>query len=147
MSSSDEPREVVRVGRDPAEAPAAPRASVAIGFGSPSQDTGVTRLDLNEVLIRHPQASFLMRAAGDAMRGAGIEPGSLLLVDRAITPAHGHVVIAAVGGEFVCRRLVRQGPRLRLQAAEPGVPDITPEEGSEWQVWGVVTHAIQAMPV
>jgi DNA polymerase V len=147
MSSSDDFREVARVGRDPAAPAAAPRASVAIGFGSPSQDSGVTRLDLNEVLIRHPQASFLMRAAGDSMRGAGIEPGCLLLVDRAITPVHGHIVIAAVGGEFVCRRLVKQGLRLCLQAAEPGVPDIVPEEGSEWQVWGVVTHAIQAMPV
>lgn len=147
MSSGDDPREVARVGRDPAAPVAAPRASVAIGFGSPSQDSGVTRLDLNDVLVRHPQASFLMRAAGDSMRGAGIEPGCLLLVDRAITPSHGHIVIAAVGGEFVCRRLIKQGLRLCLQATEPGVPDIVPEEGSEWQVWGVVTHAIQAMPV
>ena len=133
---------------DDAAAPdPAPRASVVIGFGSPSQDSGVTRLDLNEVLVRHPHATFLMRVAGSAMREAGIDEGDLVLVDRAITPAHGHVVIAAVDGEFVCRRLVRQGPLLRLQAASPGHPEITPGEGDGFQIWGVVAHAIKAMPV
>ena len=130
----------------PDDAPA-PRASVVIGFGSPSQDTGVTRLDLNELLVRHPHASYLMRVAGGAMRDAGIDEGDLVLVDRAITPAHGHVVIAVVGDEFVCRRLVRQGPVLRLQAASPGHPEIALREGEGLQIWGVVAHAIKAMPV
>ena len=142
----------VRVGRDPAATAGAPRASVAIGFGSPSGDTGVTRLDLNDILVRHPQASYLMRASGGAMRGQGIDDGDLLLIDRAITPAHGHVVIAVVGDEFVCRRLCRQGGRPRLQATEPGCPDIVAAEGGEggegeaWQLWGVVTQVIKAMP-
>jgi DNA polymerase V len=146
MSSPDEPAGVVRVGRDPSVAPASPRASVAIGFGSPSQDTGVTRLDLNDVLVRHSQASFMMRAAGDAMRETGIDHDDLLLIDRAITPAHGHVVIASVEGEFVCRRLFRQGARVRLQATAPGVADITPDEGNALQLWGVVTHVIKTLP-
>lgn len=146
MSSNNESNDIVPIGRDPATARATPRASVAIGFGSPSQDSGVGRLDLNEVLIRHPQASFLMRASGNAMQEAGIESGCLLLIDRAITPAHGHVVIAAVDGEFVCRRLIKQGGRVSLQATEAGVADIVPDEGNELQIWGVVTHAIKPMP-
>lgn len=147
MSSPDEPDGLVRVGRDPSAPQAAPRASVAIGFGSPSQDTGVTRLDLNEVLVRHSQASFLMRAAGGAMHEAGIDNGDLLLIDRAVTPGHGHVVIASVEGEFVCRRLVRSGGRVLLQAATAEVADIAPDEGNGLQVWGVVTHVIKALPV
>lgn len=150
MSSPDEPDGIVRVGRDPSAAQASPRAnaaSVAIGFGSPSQDTGVTRLDLNEVLVKHSQASFLMRAAGDSMREAGIDNGDLLLIDRAIAPAHGHVVIASVEGEFVCRRLVRASGRVLLQAAAAEVADILPDEGNELQLWGVVTHVIKALPV
>lgn len=151
MSSPDEPDGIVRVGRDPSAAQAAPRASVAIGFGSPSQDTGVTRLDLNEVLVRHSQASFLMRAAGGSMHEAGIDNGDLLLIDRAITPAHGHVVIASVDGEFVCRRLVKSGHRVALQAAAgeaaDKVADIVPDDGNELQLWGVVTHVIKTLPV
>jgi hypothetical protein len=89
--------------------PAPPRSSVAISFGSPASESGVTRLDLNDILVRHPQAAFLMRIAGDSMREAGVDDGDLALVDRALTAAHGQVVIAIVNDEFVCRRLVRRG--------------------------------------
>jgi DNA polymerase V len=123
------------------------RARVAIGFGSPADDSGVTRLDLNDVLVKHAQATFLMRAAGEAMASAGIGDGDLLLVDRAIAPVHGQVVIAVIDDDFVCRRLCRQGTDIRLQAADPATPDIVPREGQELQVWGVVTHAVKAMPV
>lgn len=122
------------------------RSSVAVSFGSPAQDSGVSRIDLNDVLIRHPQASFLMRAAGDAMRGAGIEAGDLLLVDRSIAPQHGHVVIAVVGTEFVCRHLLRHDG-LCLRAADEAVADIVPGEGEELRVWGVVTTVIRSLPV
>ena len=135
-----------RVGREPGADNAAPRASVAIGFGSPSGDTGVTRLDLNDILIRHPQASFLMRAAGAAMREVGIDDGDLLLIDRAIDPVHGHVEVAVVGDEFVCRRLCRQGQSIRLQATQAGCADIEACEGVTFELWGVVTQVIKAMP-
>lgn len=137
----------VRVGRDAGAHPGVTRASVAIGFGSPSGDSGVTRLDLNDILIRHPQATFLMRAAGDAMHGMGIDGGDLLLVDRAITPAHGHVVIAVVDDEFLCRQLHKQGGEIRLQAADDTTADIVADEGTQLQLWGVVTQVIKALPV
>ena len=139
--------EGIQVGRAHREAEATPRASVAIGFGSPSNDSGVTRLDLNDILVRHPQASFLMRVAGTSMRDAGIDDGDLLLIDRAATPAHGHVVVAVVDNEFVCRRLVKQHAGLRLCAADAAVGDIVPAEGGEFEIWGVVTHAIKSLLV
>lgn len=147
MSSYRSSGEPVQVGRAPSEQLVAPRANVAIGFGSPSQDTGVTRLDLNDLLIRNAQATYLMRIAGDAMHEAGIESGDLVLVDRAITPAHGHIVIAVIDDEFVCRRFVKRGQGLSLQAASPGHPEIVPRDGQELQIWGVVTNAIKSMPV
>ncbi len=138
---------LVRVGRDPGASPGTTRASVAIGFGSPAGDTGVTRLDLNDILVRHPQATFLMRIAGDAMRAAGIDTGDLVLIDRAIPPAHGHVVVAVVDDEFVCRQLARQGASLRLTTPGAGAADIVSREGTVFQVWGVVTQVIKAMPI
>jgi DNA polymerase V len=132
---------------DAADAGAAtPRSRVAISFGSPAGESGVGRLDLNEALIRHPQAAFLMRVAGHAMRGIGIEDGDLALVDRAITAASGHVVIAVVGDEFVCRRLQVQRGTLRLQAADAGIADLVPDEAEAFEVWGVVTHVVKALP-
>jgi DNA polymerase V len=141
------PPNLVRVGRDQGSGASATRASVAIGFGSPSGDTGVTRLDLNDILVKHPQATFLMRITGNAMREIGIDTDDLVLVDRAITASHGHVVIAVVDDEFVCRRLYKKGQDIRLQATAKGHADIVASEGSELQFWGVVTQVIKAMPV
>jgi len=146
MSSIELPEGLVGVGRDSAAGEVLPRSSVAIGFGSPADDTGVTRLDLNDILIKHPQATFMMRVAGDAMREAGIDSGDVVLVDRAITPAHGHVVIAVVEDDFVCRRLLKQGDDIRLQATDSSREDIVPRDGQDLQVWGVVTNAIKSMP-
>ena len=132
--------------RDRATAAAsAPRSSVAISFGSPASESGVTRLDLNDILIRHPQAAFLMRIAGDSMRQSGVDDGDLALVDRAVNAVHGQVVIAILNDEFVCRRLYQRGSELRLQAADPACPDWVPSEGEELQIWGVVTHVVRPL--
>ena len=120
-----------------------PRSSVAISFGSPASESGVTRLDLHQILVRHPQAAFLMRIVGDSMRAAGVDDGDLALVDRALNAVHGQIVIAIVDDEFVCRRLHRRGPEVRLQSADPASADWVPGDGEELQIWGVVTHVVR----
>lgn len=145
MSSHEGPAQVVRP--VPCGAARRPRSSVAFSFGSPADDSGVGRLDLNDVLVRHAQATFLMRVSGASMREAGIDDGDLVLVDRAIHPVHDHVVIALVDDGFVCRRLVVQSEHdVRLRAADASVPDIVVPADAGLQVWGVVTHAIKSLP-
>ena len=102
----------------------------------------VQRVDLMAQLIRHPQATFLLRVRGDSMRDAGILDGSVVLVDRAIAPRHGHIVIAIVDGEFVCKTLSTRAGRMRLKAANPTYPDIVPKDGQSLDVWGVVVATI-----
>jgi len=121
--------------------------SVQAGFPSPAEDHGVERIDLNKELIKHPQATFLMRVRGASMREAGIDDGDVVLVDRAIKPSHGHVVVAVVDGEFTVKRLWKRGSNLKLQAANPTYPDILPRDGQTVEVWGVVTTAIKSMCV
>ncbi|NRF65469.1 translesion error-prone DNA polymerase V autoproteolytic subunit [Aquincola sp. S2] len=120
-------------------------SSVAISFGSPASESGVTRLDLNDILIRHPQAAFLMRIVGGSMRDAGVDDGDLALIDRAMNAAHGQVVVAIVGDELICRRLHQRGADVRLQAADPACPDWVAGDGEELQIWGVVTHVIRPL--
>jgi DNA polymerase V len=145
MSSHEGPAQLFRP--TAAGAPHKPRSSVAFSFGSPADDSGVGRIDLNDILIQHAQATFLMRVAGHSMRDAGIDEDDLVLVDRAISPLHDHVVIAIVDDGFVCRRLVIQPHEVRLRAADATVPDIVVAEETELQVWGVVTHAIKSLQV
>jgi len=136
-----------RVGKETLAPKHVPRTSVAISFGSPASDSGITRLDLNDIFIKNQQATFLMRVAGDSMRDAGLDDGDIVLVDRAVAPAHGHVVIAVVESEFICRHLAREGNTLSLCATDPAVADIHPREGQEFQLWGVVTTVMKSLPV
>lgn len=135
-----------RVGEDPASAAVRPREPTASsGFGSPGSDFTVRRIDLNDALIRHPQATFMMRASGDAMAGAGVGSGDVLLVDRAVTPRHGHLLIAKVDGELLCRRLVRQGGVTALETAETPAQRLVCDDARPLEVWGVVTTVIRQL--
>lgn len=132
------------VGSDTAGASTA-RVTVAAGFGSPADDATVKRIDLNDALIAHPQAAFVMRATGDGMRGAGIDSGDVLLVDRALHPTHGNVVVAVVDGDMLCRRLWTHDAQMKLQAAHPDFDDLIITEQVELEFWGVVTHVIKQL--
>ena len=121
------------------------RTGASAGFGSPGSDATARRIDLNDALIRHPQATFVMRAVGSAMQGAGIDDGDVLLVDRVLQPSHGNVVVAVVEGELTCRRLWQQAGHCKLQAASAGHPDISVGDGTALEVWGVVTTVIKSL--
>lgn len=118
---------------------------VAAGFPSPATDYQERRLDLNQMLVAHPETTFFLRAKGLSMLGAGIHDGDVMVVDRLIEPAHGHVVIAVVDGEFTVKRLYRQGQVIKLMAENPDFPDITFKEWQELLVWGVVTYVVHAL--
>ena len=76
---------------------------VACGFPSPAQDYVESRLDIGKLLVRHPNATYFVRASGESMIDGNIRDGDLLIVDSALTPEHGNIVIAAVDGEFTVK--------------------------------------------
>lgn len=117
---------------------------VSAGFPSPADDYIERHLDLNEKLIRHPSATFLMKVEGDSMIQAGIESGDLLIVDRAIQPSPGKIVIAAVNGELTVKRLVLRQGYYWLQPENPKFRPIPLNESNDCFVWGVVSHIIHS---
>ncbi|RYD94399.1 MAG: LexA family transcriptional regulator [Sphingobacteriales bacterium] len=99
-------------------------------------------IDLNEQLVRNKTTTYFMRVHSDAMSGAGIQEGAIVIVDRSLEPASGKVVIASVNGELLIRRLEKQGPhKARLLPASKLAP-IALEHYSEKMIWGVVTYVI-----
>ena len=132
---------------------------VQAGFPSPADDYVERSLDLNEELIRHPAATYFLRAGGCSMQGAGIHDGDLLVVDRSIDAEVGMVVVAVVDGDFTVKRLANggangganerdsrrdgcEGEALVLAAEHPGYPPIPIGPDTEVRVWGVVTSVI-----
>lgn len=116
---------------------------VCAGFPSPAEDLGAERIDLSKVLIKHPQATFLLKASGHSMVEAGIFDNNILVVDRAVKPRHNHIVVAVVDGDFTVKRLYQRAGQVKLKAANPTFADITPKDGQEIVVWGVVTATIK----
>ena len=117
---------------------------IEAGFPSPVEGELDSPLDLNELLIEHPRATFFVRVQGESMRGAGIFPGDLLIVDRALTPRSGQVVIAALNGEFTVKRLSLTSTGAQLIAENSSYRDISISEGDEFCVWGVVRFVVHA---
>jgi DNA polymerase V len=115
---------------------------VAAGFPSPADDYIEGPLDLNEHVIKHPSATYFVRASGDSMNGAGIFNGDLLIVDRSLEPIHGKVVIAEVDGQLTVKRLSKLKDHFSLQPENASYPPIELQEGNEVVVWGVVTHVL-----
>ena len=77
------------------------------------------------------------------MKDAGIFDKDLLVVDKAIKPQHGHIVVAVVDGEFTVKRLYQRAGQMKLKAANSTFPDITPKDGQTVEIWGVVTSSIK----
>lgn len=115
---------------------------VVAGFPSPAQDESVDSLDLEALLLEHREATFFWRVQGCSMEGLGIHHGDLLVVDRAIPPGDGSVVIAVLEGGFVVKQLVRRVGGVILRSAHPDYPDLRLNEASELVVWGVVRWSI-----
>lgn len=118
---------------------------VRAGFPSPAEDYVDRVLDLNDLVVRHPAATFFVRVAGESMVEAGIRSGDVLVVDRALEAGEGKVVVAILDGELTVKRVGRRGGRLVLLPANDAFPPIEVGEEQELLVWGVVTHVIHAV--
>ena len=117
------------------------------GFPSPAEQYVERPLDLNELLVARPAATYFVRAEGDSMEGAGIRPGDLLVVDRSMEAEDGSVVIACVDGEFTVKTLRKGRDGLRLEAANPAYKPIRFSGEMELQVFGVVTAVIHRFAI
>src|ERR1043165_2794912 len=86
----------------------------ATGFGAAADDYMERGIDLNEQLIRNKPATFFMRVRGEAMTGAGIFDGDIVIVDRSLKAVAGKIVIANLNGEMLIRRLEKTFNKVRL---------------------------------
>ncbi|SEG88310.1 translesion error-prone DNA polymerase V autoproteolytic subunit [Marinobacterium lutimaris] len=115
---------------------------VAAGFPSPAQDYVEDTLDLNELCIQRPAATFFVRVEGESMTGAGIFPKDILVVDRSLTATHGDIVIACIHGEMTVKELELK-PCVRLLPHNPKYSPIDISAESELEIFGVVTNVVR----
>jgi DNA polymerase V len=113
------------------------------GFPSPGDDQIEKVLDINDLVVRHPASTFFVRVEGDSMEGAGIFSGDVLVVDRSITPKDGLIVVAAVYGELVVKRLHSRGDTHELVSENENYAPITVQGHDDCFLWGVVVGSVR----
>lgn len=112
-----------------------------IGFESPAAEYTQLNLDLDQLLIDHPSATYIGIAEGESMIGDGIFSGDLLIVDRAQSIQDQDVVVANLNGVFVCKKIDKV-QRCLLSSGQNLAPYFL-REGDEFQIEGVVTRSIR----
>ena len=120
--------------------------SVQAGFPSPAESYKET-LDFNELLIDNAPATFVLRVSGQSMVDAGLSDEDLIVVDRSRTPKNGDIVVMQIDNEYTVKRFLKNGSGFYLKAENSSgqYPDIFPQEGQEWKLFGVVNYVIKAV--
>jgi len=111
------------------------------GFESPAAQYTELGVTLDELLIKHPDATFIGIASGNSMQEVGIFEGDLLVIDRAEPAENGDVIVANLNGLFVCKLLDKTNARL-LSASSLHKP-VQLTSADEFQLEGVVTLSIR----
>lgn len=116
----------------------------ATGFGAAADDYMERGIDLNEQLIKNKPATFFFRMKGDAMEGAGIFNGDILIVDRSLKLVSGKIIVAILNGELLVRRFHKNFSSAFLIPENPRYKPVNLAEFSDFKIWGVVVHSIHS---
>lgn len=116
--------------------------TVSAGFPSSAENYVDQALDLNDLLISHPAATFFIRVKGDSMVHAGIHPNDILIVDRAGTVSNNRIIIARINDELTVKRIKIEGTTLFLMPENDAYEPIEITDAMDFEVWGVVTFVI-----
>ena len=120
---------------------------VPAGFPNPAQDYVEESLDLNELCIQHPTATYFVRASGESMLDVGIHNNDVLVVDRSIVARHDDIIVASFDHSFTVKKF-EMTPNMRLVPMNRHNNDYHPldiVDGVEFEVFGVVSFVIHAL--
>ena len=117
----------------------------ATGFGAAADDYMERGIDLDEQLVMNKPATFFFRMKGDAMNGAGIHDGDVLIVDRSIKESNGKIIVTAVDGELLVRRYEKTFNKVVLRAENTKYKPMEIGEFNSHTTWGIVTCVIHVL--
>jgi DNA polymerase V len=121
-----------------------PLFSVQLPAGYPTRIDcdNPSRLNIVEFLIRHPDDTVFGTVSGDSMEGEDIYDGDLLVIDRALEPVEGCVIVAFINGDFTVKKFSHRDGKMFLVSGNRRYPPQEIKEHNDFEVWGVVSHVI-----
>lgn len=127
--------------KDPSKIPLV-FSPVRAGFPSPANDFIEKKLDINNLLIKHPSATFFVKVVGDSMIKKGIFEGDILVVDKSLEAKNKDVVIAIIDGEFTVKTFIKEKSKVILRPENDSYKDIEFKNDNGFEIWGIVTSVI-----
>jgi repressor LexA len=115
--------------------------AVQAGFPSPAEEELVDLINLDEFLVTHPEATFMLTVSGESMIDAGIHPGDLVLVEKGAAVRNSDVVVAQVDGEWTLKYYFKDKTGVRLEPANKRFKTIRPKQSLV--IGGVVKAVIR----
>lgn len=115
---------------------------IPAGFPSPATDYIGDRIDLNEVLILNPGATYYGRVRDFYMVEEELEQGDGILFDTSLAPRTGDLALCEICGERLLKYIRKQGRAIFLSGG--GTDDTIPVDGeTDAKVLGIVTVVIK----
>ena len=114
--------------------------SVAAGFPSPAEGLTENRIDINKLLVKHPDATFYARAKGSSMN-KDFQEGDILIIDRSEEWSDNKIALCFVDGEYTTKRIRIKDGKCFLIPSNDGFPIL--EMSSEVMIWGIVTYSVR----
>ena len=130
--SADDVVEIPLLGRIAAGGPLLAEQSVELTMPLPRE------------LVGHGEL-FMLRVVGDSMTDAGISDGDTLIVDCALQPRSGQIVIAKVYGELTVKRYIMSDGQPLLRAENRRYKDIAITADMDFSIVGVVRNCIKQL--
>ncbi len=116
---------------------------ISAGFPSPADDFIELTIDLNKELIKNKDCTFFARVKGHSMKGAGINDGDLLIIDKSLEPQNNKIAICQIDGEFTVKRIKIEKNIIWLIAENEDYKPIKVTPDNDFMIWGIVTNSIK----
>lgn len=118
-------------------------SGIKAGFPSPAADFDETRISLDKALVKNPDTTFYAKANGQSMKGAGIDDGDIMVIDRSIEPRNNKIAVCLIDGEFTVKRIKKTKEELLLMPENSDFQPIKINEDNQLVIWGIVTYIIK----
>ncbi|MDD5720916.1 MAG: transcriptional repressor LexA [Candidatus Pacebacteria bacterium] len=100
---------------------------VTAGFPATVEEELADKVNLDDFLIKNKPLTYMLEVDGDSMIDAHIEPGDMVLVEKANTARDGQIIIAEVDGEFTMKYFRKAGAKVWLKPANKNYKPIYPK--------------------
>lgn len=100
--------------------------SVQTGFASPATHYAEPRIDLNNVLVENPNATFFVRVEDDSFQSFGINEDDVLIIDKSLEYTKGSLALVTQEGDFKVHRFA--------ESSETSL-----------QIWGIIVYIIKSV--